>query len=154
MTRLLDSILCPRGFETVYHYYKCIVGICLDCGLARFMWCPKELSSEILIPVNLFVNVKTTYKGKECKRNDLVKTFLKPRDLSSFFSISKKVHYAQLHFLWQANQFKTCIFDFSNDVVVSLVDFAKNYTFKEQNEIQSMHWWLVQVIIFVHITYY
>ena len=55
---------------------------------------------------------------------------------------------------WQAHQFKNCISDFPNDVVVSVVDFAENYTFKQQNEIQSMHWCSVQVTIFVHITYF
>ena len=38
-------------------------------------------------------------------------------------------------------------------MVVSVVKFAKNYTFKEQNEVQTMHWYSDQVTIFVHITY-
>ena len=38
--------------------------------------------------------------------------------------------------------------------MVSVVDFAENYTFKQQNEIQSMHWCSVQVTFFVHITYF
>ena len=42
---------------------------------------------------------------------------------------------------------------FPNDVVVSVIDFAENYSFKMQNEIQSMHWWSTQVTILVHITY-
>ena len=48
---------------------------------------------------------------------------------------------------------KECILQFLEDVVVSVVDFAKNYTFKEQNEVQTMHWYSDQVTIFVHITY-
>lgn len=36
---------------------------------------------------------------------------------------------------WQHMQFKECIGNFPNDVVVSVVDFAENYTFKIQNEI-------------------
>ena len=35
-----------------------------------------------------------------------------------------------------------------------VVDLAKNYSFKEQNEIQSMHWYSSHVTIFVHITYF
>ena len=42
---------------------------------------------------------------------------------------------------------------FPNDVVVSIIDFVENYLFKEQNEIQSMHWYNYQVSILVHITY-
>ena len=43
---------------------------------------------------------------------------------------------------------------FPNDVVALVVAFVENYTFKQQNEIQSMHWCAVQVTIFVHITYF
>ena len=42
---------------------------------------------------------------------------------------------------WQAQQFKDCLLKFPSNVVVSVVDFAENYSFKVQNEIQSMHWW-------------
>ena len=55
---------------------------------------------------------------------------------------------------WQGQQFKDCLLRFPDDVVVSVVDFAENYAFKEQNEVQSMHWYSSQVTIFVHITYY
>ena len=48
----------------------------------------------------------------------------------------------------------TVLLRFPDDVVVSVVDFAENYAFKEQNEVQSMHWYSSQVTIFVHITYY
>ena len=54
---------------------------------------------------------------------------------------------------WQAEQFKECLLRFPEDVVISVVDFAENYTFKEQDEVQSMHWFSSQVTIFVHITY-
>lgn len=46
------------------------------------------------------------------------------------------------------------ILKFLDDVVVSIVDFVENYAFKEQNEIQSMHWYTKQVTIFVLITYF
>lgn len=36
---------------------------------------------------------------------------------------------------------------------MSVLDFVENYLFKEQNEIQSMHWHTDQVTLFVHITY-
>ena len=38
-------------------------------------------------------------------------------------------------------------------MVVSVIDFAENYSFKEKNEIQSMHWYPSQVTILVRITY-
>ena len=131
------------------------MGICKDCAPSRFRWCPQKLSSEILIPVKLFETMDTTFKGKVCKRKDLVRKSLKPRDLASLFlvSLGKFVEHNFIY-SWQAHQFKTCISDFPNDVVVS-IDFVENYTSKEHDEIQSMQCWKsVQVAIFVHITYY
>jgi hypothetical protein len=36
---------------------------------------------------------------------------------------------------------------------MTMIDFAKNYSFKEQNEIQSQHWYNWQVTILVHLTF-
>jgi hypothetical protein len=37
--------------------------------------------------------------------------------------------------------------------VLSLIDFAKNYSFKHQDDIQEQHWFNFQLSILVHITY-
>ena len=58
MSGLLDLVLCPRESEVIFHNYKCVMGLCKDYGTHRFMWCPKELSSEIGISVKLFECVK------------------------------------------------------------------------------------------------
>ena len=34
---------------------------------------------------------------------------------------------------------------FDNDTVVFVIDFAENYSFEIQNEVQSMHWHLYQI---------
>ncbi len=38
--------------------------------------------------------------------------------------------------------------------IVLVIDFAKNYSFAIQNEVQSMHWHSYQISILVHITYH
>jgi hypothetical protein len=38
--------------------------------------------------------------------------------------------------------------------MVSVVNFAENYTFETQNEVQSMHWHNYQINILVHIMYH
>ena len=64
MSGLLNSILCPKESEAIFHVYKCVMSLCQDCGPSRFRWCLKELSSEILILVMLFETVDTTFEGK------------------------------------------------------------------------------------------
>jgi hypothetical protein len=43
--------------------------------------------------------------------------------------------------------------DLPADMILSHIDFAENYSFQIQNEIQSMHWFFHQVMILVHLTY-
>ena len=55
---------------------------------------------------------------------------------------------------WQAEQFKICLSVFLDDTIILVINFVENYFFKEQNEIQSMHWHNDQCTILVHINYY
>ena len=125
MSGLLDSVLCPRESEAIFHNYKCVMGLCQDCGTGRFRWCLKEFSSEIRISIKLFESVGTNFQGKVCKRKDLVRKLLKPREFASLFVVSVgKFIKNNFIYSWQAHKFKTCIFDFPNDVVVLVVDLA------------------------------
>jgi hypothetical protein len=54
---------------------------------------------------------------------------------------------------WQDSQCRLAMFDLLEDVLLSHIDFVKNYTFQIENEIQSMHSHSFQVMILVHITY-
>jgi hypothetical protein len=54
---------------------------------------------------------------------------------------------------WQDNEFKACLADFGTNQVISLIDFAKNYSFKGQDQIQLQHWFNFQLTILVHIMY-
>ncbi len=40
---------------------------------------------------------------------------------------------------WQDKMFKSCFQNFPNDIIVSIVNFAKNYSFEVQTKMQSMH---------------
>ena len=54
---------------------------------------------------------------------------------------------------WQDCQFKNSVQNLKQGEMLSLVDFAQNYSYKGQNEIQSQHWFSFQCTILVHITY-
>ena len=73
MSGVLDLVLWPRESEAIFQNYKCVMGLCQDCGSSRFRWSQKELSNEIGIYVKLFEIVDTNFKGKVCKRKDLVR---------------------------------------------------------------------------------
>ena len=52
---------------------------------------------------------------------------------------------------WQDEQFITCTDTFPSGTILSVVDFAENYTLQIQNEIQSQYYHSNQVSIMVHI---
>ena len=54
---------------------------------------------------------------------------------------------------WQDEQFRICRDTFPLGTILSVVEFAKNYTLQPQNEIQSQYFHSEQVSIMVHITY-
>jgi hypothetical protein len=54
---------------------------------------------------------------------------------------------------WQDAQFRKLLATFPKGTAVSVIDFAENYSFLIQNEIQSLHWYSDQVTILVHIVY-
>ena len=55
--------------------------------------------------------------------------------------------------LWQDEQFKICWDTFPLRTILSVVDFAENYTLQPQNEIQSQYYHSEQESIMEHITY-
>jgi hypothetical protein len=54
---------------------------------------------------------------------------------------------------WQERQYKNSLNSLKEGEILSLIDFAENYSFKGQNEIQSEHWFNWQLTILVHIMY-
>ena len=61
----------------------------------------------------------------------------------------KHVHVAR----WQDEQFRACRDTFPIGTILSVVDFAENYTLQPQNKIQIQYYHSYQVSIMVHISY-
>jgi len=51
-------------------------------------------------------------------------------------------------------QFKQSIKSFPTNTIVSIVDFAKNYTLEVQNKVQNMHYHSYQIFILMHINFH
>ena len=92
--------------------------------------------------------------AKESKKIALVKSQVWVCDfLTDFYkkteSYVQHVHVAR----WQDEQYRKCRENFPIGTILSIVDFAENYTLQPQNEIQSQYYHSDQVSIMVHITY-
>jgi hypothetical protein len=62
----------------------------------------------------------------------------------------KLQHFVRHNFVawWEDKQFKHYIKSFPTNIMVSIVEFAENYRFEMQNEMQSMHWHTYQIFDF------
>ena len=114
-------------------------------------------NDNFMVTVKVFVGLEMQEMdedGQRKKRKDLA---IQRIGCSSFISLMKEklTKFIKHNYIyrWQADQFRQCLQNFPDDVIVSVVDFAKNYSFKIQNEIQGMHWYSSQITIMVHICY-
>ena len=55
---------------------------------------------------------------------------------------------------WQELQFNYLLRSLPSHIVLSCIEFSRNYPMKVQSEVQSMYWRSSQVTILVHIMYY
>lgn len=158
VTRLCEEVLCPKPEEEEFHALSCIRGDCMLCGATKLKICPNELSggANALVSWKLFEMV---FVGRGEDGNDrhalrLEHKLTPPCDLvSSLRSHLEEFLVHNFEAKWQDQQFKVCMGNLSPDAIVSVVDFAENYAFKWQNEVQSQHWFSFQVSILVHITF-
>ena len=92
-------------------------------------------------------------KMKELKRCESVKGDVCVADFMKLFQ--EKIVYDYIGHThrakWLDEQSKLCKDTFPLGVIMSVVDFAKNYTLKPQNEVQPMYYYSIQASIFVHI---
>ena len=158
LTELWESIVCSKGELDEWHKRECLMGECDKCGVEKlFKFCENELqgSGSALVDWRRFSLEETiSKKGKSLKRLTLV---YKKTTSDEFIDYLKpKLDFFVKHNFvarWEDKQFRECLKSFPQDSVVSIVDFAENYTFEVQNEVQSMHWHSFQISILIHICF-
>ena len=101
-----------------------------------------EECSGCIVKVKVFEDVEVGYTGagRKKKRKILSYKQIPCKELLILFKDHLR-KFIQHNFIyrWPAEQMTECILQFPEDLVVFVVDFAKNYTFKEQIEVQTMH---------------
>ena len=135
MTLLWESVVCPKVDGFTYHELKCLMGECSSYGPnEKFKACPMEECSGCMVKVKVFEDVEVGYTdaGKKKKRKILSFKQIQCKEILILFKDHlKKFVRHNFIYKWQAEQMKECILQFPEDVVVSIVYFTENYTFKE-----------------------
>lgn len=157
LTELWQAIVCPKGEFEQWHDVKCLYGECGKCGVDTLPLCPDEVngSDGRVVEWRRFAMEEVlSKKGKVMKKLNLVykKTssdvlieYLKPK-LQAFVAHNFVAR-------WEDEHFKKSMKCFPKDTIVSVVDFAENYKFESQDEVQSQHWFSFQISILVQITF-
>ena len=155
-TALWQDIVCPKPSNAEWHALACVMGDCSECGVSKLAICPAELETATTVTWKRFENeiIGHTPEGKPRKR--IVEVY-KETPPSVFFEYlqDKLPQFVKHNFVarWQDAHCKLAMENLGEDCILSHIDFAENYTFEIQNQIQSMYWCSTQVSILVHITY-
>ncbi len=156
-TSLWESIVCPKSeFDECYNK-ECLYGNFTSCGVEKLSFYSKELDGidDQLVEWRRYALEETRSKiGKPFKKLTLVYKRTSSDEFIQYLKL-KLQHFVRHNFAarWQDKHLKTCMKSFLQYCIISMEDFAKNYSFQVQNEVQSMHWHSYQISILVHITY-
>lgn len=158
VTALWESLLCPKNEEEEFHHPRCLLGACNRCGAKFFDVCPRErvLDGTRSIQWKQFQYevVGTGPDGQPKKRIKEVVMTTTFSEFLDFFTPSVQ-HFIRHNFIakWQTQQAKLLQGCLQRGSLLTHIDFAENYTFEVQNEIQSMYYHSDQVTILVQVTY-
>ena len=157
-SQLWEQCLCPRPTGSEWHSMRCVKGECQRCGFHLIPLCEREVdpTNESLLEWRRFEMVEAG-KTKAGDPKNVLRLEYKRTTAKVFLDFAKSKippflrhqHTAR----WQDVQYRACIEGLHSGEIMSLIDYAENYSFKEQNEVQSQHWYNFQLTILVHITY-
>jgi hypothetical protein len=157
-SELWEKCLCPKPVESDWHDIKCLRGECSNCGFQLLPLCNREVDAGNQSPVawRRFEKVLAG-KNRKGELKKVIRLEYKSTNTHTFLQYAMpKVQQFIWHqhvARWQDSEFKSCLADLGPNQVISLIDFAENYSFKGQDKIQSQHWFNFQLTILVHIMY-
>jgi hypothetical protein len=144
---LWEECVCPKGEFDQWHKLECVMGTCGQCGIDKLSLCPAEILGleEYKLKWKCFQyeEVGRTAEGRPRKR--IKETFMETSPSVFIEYMKPKVHqFIKHNFVasWQDEACKEMMVNMPAGVLVSHIDFAENYTFQIQNEIQSMYFFL------------
>jgi hypothetical protein len=134
-THLWECTLCPKVPGSDWHALSCIKRECPNCGFHLLPMCEKELDLENNKCFSWrrfeMVSAGKTKKGDLKKIIRLEYKLTTPRFFLAF--AKPKIEQFVLHqhtAKWQDEQFRLSIAALKEGEVMSLIDFAENYSFK------------------------
>lgn len=158
ITSMWEACLCPKGEYDRWHRLECLMGDCSRCGFHFFKVCPQELleSDSFLLKWKCFEYYQVGVHAETGQPKKRLREAFKETPVHEFLSYMEKTvtTFVTHNFKarWQDEQCQLMLKNIPEGVLVSHIDYAENYTFAIQNEVQSMYYFSTSVTILVHIT--
>ena len=155
-TSLSQEIVCSKSEDVQWNALSCVMGDCDNCGISKLAICPLESAASTTVTWKCFENevIGHTPEGKPRKR--IVEAYKETSAIVFFEYLKSKLpQFVRHNFIarWQDDHCKLSMKCLGEDMILSHIDYAENYTFEIQDQIQSMYWCSTQITILVHITY-
>jgi hypothetical protein len=155
---LWQACLCPKPEGADFYRRGCLLGECSDCRVEILLQlCPNEEFGDGMVSWPRFEKVDigtNTETGETRKKIQEVHKETSVLEFIAYFrpNLQKFIKHNYVA-TWQDMQCRLAMETLPEGSILSHIDFAENYFFQVQNEIQSMHWQSNQVTILVHICY-
>jgi len=133
--RSRSQSLCPTPLGSLWYKISCVKGECTLCGFHRIPLCDKELdpTNPRLVSWQRFEKLMVG-KTKDSEMKELTCLEHKRTNPRMFLAYATpKVCDLVLHnhvAQWQDSQYKLCLKQLREGEIMSLIDFAENYSFK------------------------
>ena len=143
-------------------WYKrdCFTRNCVLCGIERklkFCRIELDLESPHLMKWLRYERVDIGARDADGQAIRRMREVYKKMTLFELLQHLKPIlqHYIHHNFVatWHDTQVKLAMKSLAKGVILSYIDFAENYDFKVQNEIQSKYYESITIMILVHMTY-
>jgi hypothetical protein len=158
ITKLWLEVICQKLDTEEWHKYNCLMGECDTCGVKTIPFCPGEIegSNSTAVTWHCFRSeeIGTGDDGQPKKKIKEVFMQTSTTEFLQYFQ-PKLTKFVAHNFVarWQDHQCHLAMENLPDDAILFHIDFAENYSFQMQNEIQSMYWTSHQVTILVHLNY-
>jgi hypothetical protein len=160
VTALWTTCVCPKAEHELWHAKACLRGECPACGVEKkLIFCPEELDPDSEKRVTWQCFEKTIIAGTDEEGQPRKRIWDVYKETAPFELVTRLKPVLQKFILhnftarWQDAQARVAMTTMPGDVLLSHLDFAENYSFEVQNEIQSMYYHTFSVTILVHITH-
>lgn len=159
VTALWESLLCLKSEDAEFHRPECLLGACSNCGVLFMKLCPRERVDMPGVTITWkqfhYEVIGSTEDGRPKKRiKEISRTTSFSEFLDFFRPTVQRFIWHNFEARWQVDQAKLLRQCLQRGTILTHIDFAENYTFQVQNEIQSLYFNSTQMTILVQVTYY